>query len=68
MIDFVDQKLNYYRGNFDAFEKNKNEKLKQLRRQREGQLTEIAHMQKFVDKFRYNAKRATMAQSRMKAI
>jgi ATP-binding cassette subfamily F protein 3 len=28
----------------------------------------MAHMQKFVDKFRFNAKRATMAQSRIKAI
>lgn len=37
-------------------------------RKREAQLEEIAHMQKFVDQFRANAKRATMAQSRMKAI
>jgi ATP-binding cassette, subfamily F, member 3 len=28
MIDFREQKLWYYRGNFDAFEKTKNEKMK----------------------------------------
>lgn len=58
----------YYRGNFDSFEKTKNEKMKQQKRQRDTQLAEISHMQKFVDKFRFNAKRATMAQSRIKAI
>lgn len=68
IIDFQDKKLDYYRGDFNTFEKTKNEKLKQLKRQRESQLSEINHMQKFVDKFRFNAKRATMAQSRIKAI
>ena len=37
-------------------------------KQREGQLDKIAHIQKFVDKFRANAKRSTLVQSRIKAI
>ena len=68
IIDFQGQKLTYYRGNFDQFEKTKTEKTKQQARMREGQQAQIAHMQKFVDKFRYNAKRSTQAQSRIKAI
>jgi ATP-binding cassette subfamily F protein 3 len=68
IIEFANQKLTYYRGDFETFEKTKNEKMKQQSRQRETQLNQIAHYQKFVDKFRFNAKRATMAQSRLKAI
>ena len=68
IIEFQGQKLHYYRGNFDAFEKTKNEKNKQQARQREGQQAEISHYQKFVDKFRFNAKRAQLVQSRIKAI
>lgn len=68
VIEFQGQKLNYYRGDFDQFEKTKNEKMKQQQRTRDAQLAEMAHYQKFVDKFRFNAKRASMAQSRIKAI
>ena len=31
-------------------------------------MRERAHMQEFIDKFRYNAKRASMVQSRLKAL
>lgn len=68
VIEFQDQKLTYYRGNFDSYEKTKNEKMKQISRQRESQQAEISHYQKFVDKFRFNAKRANLVQSRIKAI
>lgn len=68
IIEFQDQKLTYYKGNFDQFEKTKTEKIKQVSRLRTQQQAEIAHFQKFVDKFRYNAKRATLVQSRIKAI
>jgi len=68
MIHFQGQKLTYYKGNFQQFEKTKNEKDKNAIKAREGQLDEIARIQKFVDKFRYNAKRATLVQSRIKAI
>lgn len=61
IIEFQGQKLHYYKGNFDQFEKTKTEKIKQQQRQRSTQLDTIAHYQKFVDKFRFNAKRATMA-------
>lgn len=68
IIHFQGQKLHYYRGNFDQFEKTKGNKDKNALKAREGQLDKIAHVQKFIDKFRYNAKRATLVQSRIKAI
>ena len=37
-------------------------------RQHEAQMVKVTHMQEFVDKFRYNAKRASLVQSRIKAI
>lgn len=37
IIDFQGQKLTYYKGNFDQFEKTKTEKTKQQARMREGQ-------------------------------
>jgi ATP-binding cassette subfamily F protein 3 len=39
-----------------------------MKKAKEGQQDKIAHMQKFIDKFRYNAKRASLVQSRIKAI
>jgi len=37
IIEFTDQKLVYYRGNFDQFEKTKSEKMKQQARERSTQ-------------------------------
>jgi len=68
IIHFCDQKLTYYKGNYDCFERTRKERLLMLRRQHESQQDKIAHMQSFIDKFRYNAKRASLVQSRIKAI
>jgi ATP-binding cassette subfamily F protein 3 len=68
-IIHLDQcKLNYYKGDYDTFETTRLEQLKQQSRTFESQEKQIAHMQAFVDRFKYNANRAKMAQSRMKAI
>jgi ATP-binding cassette, subfamily F, member 3 len=63
-----DKKLNAYSGNYDDFERVRNERLKELERAAESYELKRAHVQKFVDKFRYNAKRAQMAQSRIKVL
>ena len=68
IIELQNLKLTYYKGNFDTFLQVKAEQTLQRQRKREAQLVEIAHNQAFVDKFRANAKRATLAQSRMKVI
>lgn len=68
IIHFQGQKLTYYKGNFDSFERIKLQKDTVATKARSGQLEKISHIQKFIDKFRFNAKRATLVQSRIKAI
>lgn len=68
VIHVKDKRLHMYAGNYDDFEKARRERLKELERTAEAQEMRRAHMQKFVDKFRYNAKRAAMAQSRLKML
>lgn len=61
-------KLNFYSGNYDVYEQLYHSRRKTQMAALEKQDKERAHMQAFVDKFRYNAKRASIAQSRIKAI
>lgn len=68
IIHFQSQKLTYYKGNFDSFERIKLQKDTVATKARAGQMDKISHIQKFIDKFRFNAKRATLVQSRIKAI
>lgn len=59
---------NLYRGNYEQFEKTKTEKLKSQRREYEAQLAHRAHVQEFIDRFRYNANRASSVQSKIKML
>lgn len=68
IIHVKDKKLHPYSGNYDDFDKARRERMKELERAVESQEMKRAHMQKFVDRFRYNAKRASMAQSRLKML
>ena len=62
------KKLTYYKGNFNSFETTREEKRKLQHKQHQANEAKRAHMQKFIDKFRCNAKRATLVQSRIKAL
>ena len=61
-IEFKDKKLTYYRGNYDNFVKLKEEKLKNQMRQYEAYKMKRDHMMEFIEKFRANAKRATIGE------
>jgi ATP-binding cassette subfamily F protein 3 len=61
-------KLHYYKGNYTTFESVRTEQIKNLKRQFEAEKAKREHMQEFIDKFRYNAKRASLVQSRIKAL
>jgi len=65
---YQDAKLTYYKGNYDAFDKKRSETIIQKRREADAQKMKVEHVQKFIDKFRYNAKRASMVQSRIKSL
>jgi len=63
------QRLDYYRGaNFDSFYATKEERKKTAKREYEKQMAERAHLQAFIDKFRYNAAKSSEAQSRIKKL
>ena len=57
-----------YRGDYDTFEAVRAERARTQNRAAEAQSAKRAHMQGFIDKFRFNAKRAALVQSRIKAL
>ncbi|TLD06339.1 uncharacterized protein PgNI_08733 [Pyricularia grisea] len=63
------QRLDYYRGaNFDTFYATREERKKTAKREYENQMAQRAHLQAFIDKFRYNAAKSSEAQSRIKKL
>jgi len=68
IISFEDMKLNYYKGNYDQYEQTRKRNNENQKRVFDSQQAHISHIQEFIDKFRYNAKRATLVQSRIKAL
>lgn len=57
-----------FRGNYEQFEKTKNEKLKNQQREYDAQMQHRQHVQEFIDRFRYNANRAALVQSKIKML
>lgn len=63
------ERLDYYRGaNFESFYATKEERKKIAKKEYENNLAQRAHLQAFIDKFRYNAGKAAEAQSRIKKL
>lgn len=63
------QRLDYYRGaNFESFYATREERKKAAKREYENNAAQRAHLQAFIDKFRYNAGKAAEAQSRIKKL
>nr|APD26560.1 ATP-binding cassette transporter subfamily F member 3 protein [Brachionus koreanus] len=57
-----------FRGNYENFLKTRNENLKNQQREYESQLEYRQHIQVFIDRFRYNANRASQVQSKIKML
>ena len=62
------RRVTTYTGNYSSYLKQREDNLEQMRAKRAAQEREIAHMQVFVDKFRYKPTKAAQAQERMKKI
>ncbi|GHS91993.1 multidrug ABC transporter ATP-binding protein [Alphaproteobacteria bacterium] len=60
--------LRVYNGDFDSFLLQKEERAKQVQREKESLQKKQDHMQAFVDRFRAKASKAKQAQSRLKMI
>ncbi|HLI66301.1 MAG TPA: ABC-F family ATP-binding cassette domain-containing protein [Caulobacteraceae bacterium] len=68
IVHLREGKLDLYTGGFDAFERERAEKLRLQAATRAKVEARRAHMQAFVDRFRAKASKAAMAQSRLKMI
>ena len=62
------RRITTYTANYSGYLKQREDNLEQMRAKRAAQEREIAHMQVFVDKFRYKPTKAAQAQERMKKI
>lgn len=62
------EKIDTYKGDFQTFLKSKTEKLKNQQSEYEAQQAERAHIQAFIDRFRVNANRAALVQSKIKML
>ncbi|XP_072036790.1 ATP-binding cassette sub-family F member 3-like [Amphiura filiformis] len=65
-IHLHSKELTFYKGNYAQFFKTKEEKHKNQQREYDAQMDVRAHAQTFIDRFRYNAKRASLVQSKLK--
>ena len=61
-------KLTRYTGNYTAFEEMRAERMMQAHASYEKQQERMAHLQKFIDRFKAKASKAKQAQSRVKAL
>ncbi|MGD9294594.1 MAG: ABC-F family ATP-binding cassette domain-containing protein, partial [Roseobacter sp.] len=68
ILHLEDRKLKFYQGPYDQFARQRSEQLAVQAAMAKKQQARRAHMQSFVDRFRYKASKAKQAQSRLKAM
>ena len=72
MVDRVAEidagRLELYKGNYSAYLKQRDERIERFRQQAERQAEEIAHMEAFIEKFRYKPTKAKQVQDRVKKL
>ena len=72
MVDRVAEvdagQINLYKGNYSAYLRAREERLERLRAQAAKQAEEIAHMEAFIEKFRYKPTKAKQVQDRVKKL
>ncbi|KII77695.1 ABC transporter ATP-binding protein [Vibrio renipiscarius] len=68
IIHVENQQLNEYTGNYSSFESQRAQKLILQQAMFQKQQKQMAHMQSYIDRFRYKASKARQAQSRIKAL
>lgn len=68
ILHLEDRKLTFYNGAYDTFAKTRAARLATAEAEAKKQAARRAHLQSYVDRFRYKADKARQAQSRLKAI
>ncbi|MDT0498682.1 ATP-binding cassette domain-containing protein [Algiphilus sp. W345] len=67
-LHLENRKANLYTGNYSQFERQRAERLSLQSQAFAKQQKQVAHLQKFINRFRASASKATQAQSRIKAL
>ena len=68
IVHMHSERLDYYKGDFDQFYETRDERRRNQMREYEANQQKRAHLQAFIDRWRYNANRAAQAQSRIKEL
>ncbi len=68
ILHLEDRDLTFYQGPYDQFARQRQEKLALAAAMAKKQEARRAHLQSYVDRFRYKADKARQAQSRLKAL
>ncbi|MGB0608361.1 MAG: ABC-F family ATP-binding cassette domain-containing protein [Paracoccaceae bacterium] len=68
ILRLEDRNLTFYNGAYDTFAKTRAARLATAEAEAKKQAARRAHLQSYVDRFRYKADKARQAQSRLKAI
>ncbi len=68
VIELFNGKLKRYKGNYSSYEKTREAELKIIIEQYKRQQDEILKLEDFINRFRYNASKASMVQSRIKTL
>ncbi len=68
VADIENGHINLYKGNYSAYLKAREARLEQLRALKAKQDEDIAHMEAFIEKFRYKATKARQVQDRVKKL
>jgi ATP-binding cassette subfamily F protein 3 len=68
ILHLKDRKLTFYQGAYDTFAKTRAARLASAEAEAKRQDARRAHLQSYVDRFRYKADKAKQAQSRLKMI
>jgi len=68
ILHIEQQQLTLYRGGYSDFERQRAEKLTLQQASYQKQQQQMAHLQKYIDRFRAQATKARQAQSRIKAL
>ncbi len=68
ILHLEDRKLTFYQGNYDTFARTRAARLAAAESEAKKQEARRAHLQSYVDRFRYKADKAKQAQARIKMI
>jgi ATP-binding cassette subfamily F protein 3 len=68
ILEIDHQTIHQYTGSYETYEEEKIKRYEIMMKKYTRQQKELAHLQSFIDRFRYNSKRASLAKDRQKKI